>query len=489
MAGGWIVAESEHFTLHSSAQERATRDYLQQLEAFRWLSLKLLGADEKSVRAQSRFDIYLLEGERALHALRPELAENTVGVYVSCNDGAVAYATEASTLGPDNWDFGRVILLHEYAHHLMFQYGTLVYPSWYVEGFAEYMSTAALQDGAISLGGQNYARVRTLDTPPWLGFDEVLRWGTSAGPAPDRYQVGSLYAQAWLLAHYMLTDDGRARQLADNFTRIGEGEDPVSAFEKATGVKPASLQRTLEAYRRALPTVKVRSAEMPKPAIRITALDEAAAGYALDSSLLRTCPRPERGREILERLRARASKGAAADPQLSLVLARAEMMFGDPAATVRLLQGMVDADDAPSEAHYLFARAWGLQAEKLAGDEQRAAKDLARSHLVKAYRLKKDDAPTLYHLARALAEKGVDQNVLNAARAARLLNPSVPDYALFAAHMELAAGERDRAVRALVPLATNTHAPELAGRMRRVIDAIRSGKSEADVASMMNRTP
>lgn len=489
MAGGWILAESEHFTLHSSAQESVTREYLQQLEAFRWLSMKLLGADEKSVRAQARFDIYLLEGERALHALRPDLPDNAAGLYTYCAEGAVAYATKASRLGPDGWDWGRLVLQHEYAHHLMFQYGTMAYPSWYVEGFAEYMGTAALENGTISLGGPHEARLPILATPPWLPFDEVLRWNSRQSGASSRFEVERFYAQAWLLTHYMLSDDKRAQQLAAYFSRAGDGDDPVKAFEAATGIAVADLQRLLEHYRRALPMVKVRSQEMPQPAIRTTKLDDDAAGYALDASLLRTCPKPAPGQAVLERLRLQAQKSASVDPTLTLVLARAETMFGDPAAAVRMLEGAVSADNAPAEAHYLLARALTRQAEKLAGDEQRAAQEQARSHLFKAYRLKKDDAPTLHHLARALAEKGIDQNVVNAARAARLLAPSVGDYAVFEARADLEVGDREHAIRALVPLATDSHQPERAARMRQAIDAIRGGKSAGEVASMMNPPP
>jgi hypothetical protein len=129
------------------------------------------------------------------------------------------------------------------------------------------------------------------------------------------------------------------------------------------------------------------------------------------------------------------------------------------------------------------------QAEKLSGEPQRAALDSARSHLIKAYRLKKDEAPTLYHLARALRAKGIDQNMLNAARAARLLAPSVPEYAVLEARADLEAGDREPAIRALVPMATSTHQPERAARARQAIEAIRAGKPSDDVVPLLTLTP
>lgn len=490
MAASWLLAESEHFTLYSSAQESVTRDYLKQLEAFRWLGLKVLGADDKNLRAQGRAEIQLMEGPRALHDLRPDLGENVAGVFYHCAEGTLMYATQARTLGPDGWDTSRLILQHEYAHHLMFQYATMAYPVWYVEGFAEYMGTAAYEDGAISLGGQHQNRLPTLATPPWMPFEDVLRWNRGTTKEGSRFETERLYAQSWLLAHYMLSESKRTQALNAYFVRAGSGEDSVDAFESATGIKAAALLRTIDSYRRALPMVKIRSSEIPVPTIRLSRLSDEAANLALDSGLLRTCPKPEVGQEILARLRARARNTAqAAGPQLSLVLARAELMFGDAVAAVQLLDPMVSPEDASFEAHYLMGRALTRHAEKLSGDERQTALERARTHLIKAYRLKKDEAPTLYFLALALGAKGVDQNVLNAARAARLLAPSVPEYALLEVRADLEVGDREQAIRALVPLATNAHSPERAARARQAIEAIRAGKSADEVMMTINPKP
>ncbi len=490
MAARWYFAESEHFTLYSSAQESVTRDYLKQLEAFRWLGLKLLGADDKNLRTQGRAEIQLMEGQSALHELRPSLGENVAGVFYTCAEGSLMYATQARVLGPDGWDTSRLVLQHEYAHHLMHQFATMTYPTWYVEGFAEYMGTASYEDGAISLGGQHQDRLPILETPPWLPFEEVLQWNRSGSKQTNRFETERLYAQSWLLTHYMLSDGKRTQALADYFVRVANGQDSVEAFRAATGIVIADLPRTINAYRRALPMVKIRSAEIPVPNIRMTQLSDEAASLALDSGLLRTCPKAEAGREILERLRAQARKPAQApSQQLLLVLARAEVLFGDPADAVRWLEPMVAAEGASFEPHYLMARALMRQAEKGPDEQRQAALDSARSHLIKAYRLKKDEAPTLYHLARILAAKGVDQNVLNAARGARLLAPSVAEYAVLEAQIDLFADEREPAIRSLVPLATNTHQPDQAARARLAIEAIRAGKPADEVAPLLTLTP
>jgi hypothetical protein len=125
-------------------------------------------------------------------------------------------------------------------------------------------------------------------------------------------------------------------------------------------------------------------------------------------------------------------------------------------------------------------------AKALDGDARAAAVAQARAHFLKAYRLKKLDAPNLYHLAQALAGEGVNNNALNAARTARMLAPSVGDYAVYEALMDIDANDRDKAVIALIALASNPHDPKQSSRMRKAIAAIRAGKNKSDITRAMN---
>jgi tetratricopeptide (TPR) repeat protein len=229
--------------------------------------------------------------------------------------------------------------------------------------------------------------------------------------------------------------------------------------------------------------MRVAAPAVPEPSMR-TVPDDADA-LVLQVARLRTCPKPELGRAILDDLRQRAKDDAGGNRALQLALARAEIQFGDAERALAVLVPSVAADDPRAEAHYLLGRGWSRRAEALFGDEQRTAHDKARAELIKAYRLKKDDPPTLYHLARALSRNGVDSNVLNAARGARTLAPMVPEYAALAAWAELQAGDRQRAVYALTPLAHDVHRPELAARMRQALEAIKAGKPAADVDALL----
>lgn len=482
-AAEWKRLDSEHFTLTTNIGTAPATRYLEQLEAFRWLALQVLGADGKGARAQARFEIVMLQGQEALKGIYPHLSDNAAGAYTYCAEGNLAVGTFES--GRRGQDFNQIVLQHEYAHHLMFQYATVGYPAWFVEGFAEFMATASAQEGQVSLGGMYQGRANTLLSGAWLPYEDVLRWHLRPYPAND-VEVQFFYAQSWLLAHYMLSDATRARRLAEYHARVAAGEDPVAAFEPATGIPVAELRKLLHPYSFGVPKFTVQADDLPRARIEVTPLGDDAHAYLPHALALRSCVKPENGQAILARLRAAMPRPEQARPAWRLALARAESRFGDAAAAVALLDPIAAAEPQNAEAQYLLGRAWLRRAEPLGGDAQAEARERARGHLFKAYRLNKNDAPTLYQLARLLAREGADPNAVNAARAARRLAPGVAEYATLQASLDLQVGDREGAVRALTPLANNPHARDSAARMRRAIEAIRAGQSAQEVGALID---
>lgn len=478
-AGDWLKAESDHFVVYSDAPEAKAREYVRQLEAFRYVSLMVLGADGTSARAKAKFDIYLLKSQSDLKEVRPGSEKNTAGVYFQCSEGSQAYATLQPARRFDNTDQALIVLFHEYAHRLMFQYASRLYPSWYVEGFAEYMATAEVLDGKLSIGLPYTVRLQTLKERPWIGFEEVLKptFKRSGEGKAEGWVVWSFYAQSWLLTHYMLNDSARTQKFNAYFERLATGEDPLEAFEPATGIPVDRLYGILKRYVEQLPAVTVSSQNIPKVTVKLDVLPGDVSDYLLTASALKTCPDKPQGEAMLAKLRALANKGGTESaPSLRLALARAELLFGDAKAAREVLQEYLASDDTSFEAHHLMGRT----------EAKLAALDRAKAHFFKAYRLKKNDATNLYHLAQALGQGGVNANVVNAAQGARALEPTVPEYALYEAMIDLDAGDRARAIAALLPMTSNPHDPQWAARMRSAIEAIKAGKSRSDVSNVID---
>ena len=493
-AGNWIKLESDHFTITTDGPERRTREAIRQLEAFRSLSLQLLGADATSARAQVKFDVYMLKRKYEMQRVRPEFNEQVAGVYFHCNEGAAAYAEMEDGMRPNGTDTTLDVVRHEYSHHLMYQYARSYYPMWYVEGFAEFLSTATTEDGRISLGEPPVGRTPTLRSQVgWIDYAEVLKptfkyAGASNVNVP---LVQSFYAQSWLLTHYMLADGDRTRKLNAYFERLGKGEDPVAAFEPATGIPVDKLSNILWKYLDNMNAFRIPAVEPDPASIKVTALPDSANAYLLNAALLKTCVGKPQGEDILQQLRAADADANAnaksSSPELRLARARAEILFGDTRTALGALEGHAE-DETSFEAHYLRGRALWKTAQTLKGEEQLGQVREAKSEFLKAYKLKKLDAPNFYFMAQSMAREGVNSNVVNAMRGARALAPNVYDYAIGEAFVDIEVGDRDRAVLALAPLASEPHDQAAAAKARATIEAIKAGKSRAEINAVWKET-
>ena len=191
-ATAWIRADSDHFTLYSTVGERVTRSYVHKLEEFRTLSNLLLGAGEGG--PQVKFVIYLIKPDEMIN-VRPNFSSHVGGVYFNCGEGTIAYAgdNEANIGAFEGEDESQITLFHEYSHYVMFQHARTYYPQWYVEGFAEYMSTADPGKGTISLG--EASKMRTYTWPRTAGSVTTrCSIPTSASPATSKTTSGKLPA-------------------------------------------------------------------------------------------------------------------------------------------------------------------------------------------------------------------------------------------------------------------------------------------------------
>lgn len=483
-AADWIEAQSAHFIIYSQAPEKKTRLYVKKLEAFRTLTNMLLGASDAG--PQTRFTVYLLADNDQMLQVRPSFARQVGGVYFNCAEGTQAYAS-LQYFDMDGQDPSLITLLHEYSHYVMFQHARTYYPAWYVEGFAEYLSTADPEKGAITIGEMSQERNFTLSQDRWISFDKVLNpdFGFTGDKNNDPWEIESFYAQAWLLTHYMLSDDKRAKDLNAYFARLQNGEPPVAAFEAATGIKVATLEGVLKRYAEKTFYLKIALPDYPDDQINVTPVPGGGA-WLLDASLLTTCPDASQGKALLGRLSALASPSASA--ALRLAIDRAQMQYGDPKRAADDLADPTHPAPDGFETHYLLGRAYLKQAQSQQGEAARALTDQARAEFIKAYKLQKFDAPNLYFLAESFADQPgfPDMNVVNAASGAHVLAPGVLDYAGLTAFADLINNRRDDAVAALQPFVGDPHNRQQAERIKLTVDAIRAGKPTAEVMRVMH---
>ncbi len=224
-AATWREAETTHFRIISSGDEKGLRQFAERLEYFHVLLRLATGANETS-RPVVRVTVYLVPTIGDVKRLYGDTKSDVAGYYGPRDYGAIAVVPR--TTG-DGTFTGQLVLFHEYSHHYMLQYTPAAYPSWYVEGFAEIASTASFErKGAITFGkaashrqyeldgGMNYPVIKMLDGTYLKDREKGRGWS---------------YGDAWTLTHYLTFSDARRGQFRTYLSSINAGKKMADAAQ------------------------------------------------------------------------------------------------------------------------------------------------------------------------------------------------------------------------------------------------------------------
>ena len=238
---GWIELRAPTFTLFTDfGPERAKR-----------FARKLLGFGEAVRRTtnisqtEPHVPLYIF-----LFRSHEEYVLAGAGIAVTAGFARATPMATFVSLGPASG--ATETLLHEYTHYLTFNHA-LDYPSWYLEGFAELLSTYSVRDGLGILGAPPPARVADLADldDELLPLEEILGEATY----PDLKKMRMFYAQSWLLVHYLHTAGSYGRpqrlgQMQRYLEALNQGKDWQAAYEASFDVPLEDLQSELETHRR-----------------------------------------------------------------------------------------------------------------------------------------------------------------------------------------------------------------------------------------------
>ncbi len=487
-ATSWIKAQSPHFTVYSDNGEKVTRAYLARLEQYRYV-LGLFHAQDTDSDSPPLV-IYFLNKPADLKQTWPQATDGVMGYYKDCAQGAAAFAiyqddfsvSRVKDVKNQAENLSQVILFHEYAHTFMFQNSETRYPKWFVEGFAEFYSTTRLLDDTAEVGTASAMRIRTLMSLGEMRYDSLLRDKISLTSSP--FELDQYYAQSWLLTHYIMSDPDRRHAFAVYVDAYDRGEDPVTAFESAFGIKAKDLSKTLAAYMaHQIRATIYRVHNMPVSDIQITPLPASASKLLLWDAAVRICPANDQRPALMANIQSEAAKYPG-DDFAALTLARAQIVIGDETQAVGYLQSYTDAhpEDAESryllgETLYLMTRHGHLQPSETAESQMLKA----RTALGRAYQLNPLSAPALYYYSLSLGNGTNTENNVNAAIQAHNLEPSVDVYAVRAAMLLILRDRMDEAKVMLYPLANNPHNDLESRWATAVIAAIDAKMSKEDL--------
>jgi len=456
----WFEARSGHFLVYSEGKEEAVRDFATRLERFDAGMRKLRGLEERQGDASNPVIVYVVSDLGAVQKLcgigRPgSFCQGVAGFYQPRAGGAVIFTPRRSGEGSKLDLNSQIVLFHEYAHHFMFGNYAAAFPAWFVEGFAEFHSTAEIgKDGSIDFGRPAFHRYRSLlagQMPPLVKL---------IGATPE--SLGNegreaLYARGWLLTHYLTFSGNRTGQLGAYIKALNQGKPPADAAASAFG-NLILLDRELDKYlrQRKLSYWAMKPQGVPAVALRRLTPGEAA--------LMPVRIRSDRGvdekaaKQVVADAR-RLAAGFPNDPGAQIALAEAEYDVGNDDSAEAAADRALAADPKNREALLYKGRARVRRAQKAKSEDAAVWKE-ARSWFVKANRAEPDAAEPLILFYESFHSQGIrpTANAITGLERAYQLAPQDPSLRFAMAREFITADRLEEARVALAPLAYDPHA-------------------------------
>ncbi|PZU50739.1 MAG: hypothetical protein DI568_03040 [Sphingomonas sp.] len=469
---GWLVAETEHFRIHSTMNEARLRREAAVLEDYHKL-LEVMTAFETPPETP-RLNIYLVDNPKQLAVVWPNVAPQTAGFYTASTGGIVALAMEPDL--ESDWSGGRDTLLHEYAHHFMMLGSSSAVPGWYREGFAEYAMTASFRPDRIEYGGANPGRYYQLMNSGWEPLEKILRGARDM-------DTGKFYAQSWLLTHYLNRAEGMQAKRNAYLRKVAAGGDPVEAFRTEIDPDLDKFQSGLRRYINGTSATMSRLKRVPpEPAsVTITALPKAADMALLPLVAIQLPQKAEDDARNLARIR----EAAARDPDnvwVKRALAIGEAAGGDKTLAAQLLDALIMENR--QDAELLRWRASLYRADRAGASA--ADVDAARRLLVRAWKAAPNDWQVLWAYANTFRSgERLSESVLDVLWKASELAPQVDALAMKTGVEMARAGHYDHAEALIAPVVNDPHGGGALMLERNLLTALRSrDKASVDAALM-----
>lgn len=354
----WIKAESPRFIVYSDGSESVLRSYVTKMELFDTFLRARHGLPESGVPAR-KLPIYLVRTRDDLQKTWYGAGDAVAGYYSPGASNVFAVATSEGR-GDDN------VILHEYVHHFMLGSFPGAYPSWMVEGYAEYYGVTKINDRFIEVGQVAQHRSDELLSGRWMPMANLL------GNKRSSTDWASFYAQSWLLTHYLMSDPERYRQFQAYAAAVARGGDPVKTMTDVTGLSMEALEQTLRKYARSgLKITQFNRGNFSPPPITITTLPPSADDLLLPRVQIVSQYYKNAPPGFLNMIQRRAAKYP--DDQLAvLTLGQTEAELGDDAKARKLLEDWIASHPEDAEAMYVLGVALYDDAFERDPDEDKA---------------------------------------------------------------------------------------------------------------------
>ncbi len=476
--GRWLKLESANFVVYAPRDEKKAREEVVALERFHGLLSRLIPRKERS---PLKLTVYITDSTRDFERSRPGVEDNIAGFYSSAIEHIHAVTAPDRSMERQR-DMpkriramdARAILFHEYAHHFLRANSRRIYPRWYNEGFAEFVSTATFTEEGIHVGMFTANRAIWLNNGNWLKIDKFLRGEDEKGESLDGDDRAMFYAQAWLATHYMFNRPERSKGFDRYCEALQNGGDPIGAFEPAFGVSPQAFDKELRDYKRKSIQIYVMPEEKADHAssIKVERLNAAADELLMPMSYLKGVPPKKDIAETVKLVQQEAAKYAS-DPFALQSIALTELWYGDLDAARTRLDALLASEPNNPDIHH-FSGLCDLRLAYRSDDPKLFQR--GRGGFAAAHRLDETRAASLFRYVECnlRIERTMTPHMLDVLVTAYRLAPQVDPIALVTAQALIQNERWDEAVFILRPLATAPHGGLNADRAKRFLEAAKA---------------
>lgn len=404
----WRQATSKHFIIYSDAPEKDLREATLNLEKYDHIIRAMSGTTRP--HSPIKLKIYQMRNMGAVRATLPYGGYGVGGYYNTTLRGPFAVSTRRGfsyrsinrTINETGMEWGPEVLQHEYTHHFMHQYFPGNYPTWYSEGFAEFYGTMAFKDeNVVEVGHAPMGRMDTI-RGDWLPMEKML---TAKSYADVGSQIGSLYAQGWLLVHYAANNSDRKRQLDAYLAGVASGKSYEDAAKAAFGEDLGKLDSELRRHANKLTALRMSLKPIDVGPIDIRPLTDAEHALLQSDIALSSGVPAREAKQFASVVRSKA-RPFMADPYALRLLIEAERAAGNNAEAMAAVDRLLALDPADPKGlmHKAELRIGALKDAKSA-DKQ--AWDQARQLILDANRAAPNDPEILTAYYDSFEAEGV----------------------------------------------------------------------------------
>jgi len=476
----WHVAESDHFVVYADDRWQDVQNFGEALERYH-AALNVLQLRENTVPSPSnRLTVFVVGSAGKVRKLAGDNANNVAGFYVPRAGASRAFVPSISMSGRET-DFSVTVLLHEYAHHFMFNNFGIPAPAWFVEGFAEYVSTTEFKsNGEWIFGYPQKDRAYSVNNGQKIPIEALLTTDVS-----EIRDGGAFYGWSWALTHMLYSDPKkRGDQIQAYLREINSGTENLEAARRHFG-DLAELESNLRRYvRGSMGYSKSDLTLAYAQDIRITDLSS-YEGELVELTLERIARyEPEATRDKLRSLAERGEGTAESWYQLAEIefaLNHKEEAGYDFSAAEAAVDRALALDGNHVRANLLKGRLL-LEPFDHGDDPDPANWAAAREYIGKANRLDPADPLALYDFANSYLREGASHpQMTDALKMAFSLAPEAAEVRFAYATQLAREGRYDDAIFLLKVLANNPHGDRGA---KAVIEALTKARDSGGVASI-----